>query len=200
MPLMRDVAASSDLAAVVRAGPDRKLYIAFDDGGSAEAAARASEWNGKILRLNADGGTPDDQPAASPVFWSGLRSPRGLAWTSDGTLWVTEARRDRAERLLSLAIASPRPRRAAERASFTLPQPFGARSLAVHPGGDLYVAANDAAYLLRVRFDPMDPRRIGASERLLEGRIGPVRAVAIDDDGAIYVAGASALWRLSPSR
>ena len=204
VPLMRDVAASADAAAAVRFGPDRLLYVAFDDGGSREAAARASEWNGKILRLSPDGGTPDDQPAASPVYWSGLRAPRGLAWTADGTLWFTEARTDRVDRLVALAIESLRPRRAASRASHALPAPFGARTLALHGGsalpalrGNLLIAANDAAYLLRIRFDANDPHRIVASERLLEGRLGPVRAVAVADEGTIYVASPSALWRLA---
>jgi len=203
-PLMRDVAASPDAAAIVRFGPDRRLYVAFDDGGSREAAARASEWNGKILRLNADGSTPDDQPAASPVHWMGVRAPRGLGWAADGTLWFTEERTDRVDRLVALAIETPRPRRAASRASHVLPQPFGARTLAFHPGGDLpelrgnlLIAADDARCLLRLRFDDADPHRIVTSERLLEGRIGPVRAVAVGVDGAIYVASDSAVWRFA---
>jgi glucose/arabinose dehydrogenase len=208
-PLLRDVAASADAAAVVRFGPDGKQYVAFDDGGSREAAARASEWNGKILRLNADGTTPDDQPAASPVFWSGLRAPRGLAWTAaDGTMWMAEERMDRGDRLSAIGLASTRPRRSTPRGSYPLPQPFGARTLALHPGGDLpdmrgdlLIAANDAGCLLRVRFDAAassgSAPRVFASERLLEGRIGPVRAAAVAGDGAIYVASDSAVWRLT---
>lgn len=203
MPLMRDVAASPDSAAVLRFGPDGKLYAAFDDGGSRETAARASEWNGKVLRLNPDGSTPDDQPAASPVFWSGLRAPRGLAWAADGTLWIADERRERLERLAALGVESIRPRRPGQRASYPLPQPFGARALAFHPGGNvpdlrgnLLIAANDAGYLLRIRFDAVDPHRIVTSERLLEGRIGPVRAATAGRDGSIYVAGGTSLWRL----
>jgi glucose/arabinose dehydrogenase len=205
--LMRAVAASAEAAAALRFGPDGDLYIAFDDGGSREMAARASEWNGKILRLKPDGGTPDDQPAASPVYWSGLRAPRGLAWSPDGTLWLAEQRADRVDRVLALGIESPRPRRAVRRASYPLPQPFGARTLAFHPGGDLtefrhdlLIAANDAGYVLRIRFDAADAQRVIASERLLEGRIGPVRAVTTASDGSIYVASDAALWQLSRSR
>ena len=82
-----------------------------------------------------------------------------------------------------------------------------ARSLALHRGddirefrGDLFVAAADAGYLLRVRFDPSDPLRALATEKLLEGRIGSVRAVAISTEGSIYVASDSALWRLARVR
>jgi glucose/arabinose dehydrogenase len=141
------------------------------------------------------------------VYWSGLRAPRGLAWSPDGTLWLAEQRADRVDRVLALGIESPRPRRAVRRASYPLPQPFGARTLAFHPGGDLtefrhdlLIAANDAGYVLRIRFDAADAQRVIASERLLEGRIGPVRAVTTASDGSIYVASDAALWQLSRSR
>ena len=207
MALVRDVPASADPSAALRVGPDGKLYAAFDDGGSRDAAARLSEWSGKILRLNSDGGTPDDQPAASPVFWSGLGAPRGLGWAPEsGTLWMAEQGREGVERVTALVTGPERPRRAAQRASHALPQPLGARALVFYRGddirefrGDMFIAAHDAGYLLRVRFDPANPLRAIASERLLEGRIGPVRAVAVAD-GSLYVAGASAVWRLGRAR
>lgn len=207
MALIRDVPASADPSAALRAGPDGKLYAAFDDGDDHDAAARLSEWNGKILRLNGDGGTPDDQPAASPVFWSGLRAPRGLGWPPDsGTLWMAEQGPEGTERVKALVAGPGRPRRAAQRASHALPQPLGARALAFYRGdaigefrGDMFVAG-ETGYVLRVRFDPSDPLRAVSSERLLEGRIGPVRAVAVSADGALYVAADSAIWRLSRAR
>jgi glucose/arabinose dehydrogenase len=202
------VPASTKPSGALRLGPDGKLYAALDDGGSHDAAARPSEWSGKILRFNADGSTPDDQPAASPVLLSGLKSPRGLGWTPDGaTLWMAEQGAEGVERVKAFAIGPERPRRANERASHALPQPLGARALAVHRGddvrefrGDLFIAASEAAYLLRVRFDPSDPTRAMSSEKLLEGRIGPVRAVAVSADGALIVAGDSSIWRLARVR
>jgi glucose/arabinose dehydrogenase len=208
MALIRDVPASADPSAALRVGPDGKLYAAFDDGGSRDAAARLSEWNGKILRLNADGATPDDQPAASPVFWSGLGAPRGLGWAPDtGTLWLAEQGREGTERVKAIVAGPERPRRATQRASHPLPQPLGARSLAIYRGedirefrGDMFIAASAAAYVLRVRFDPSNPLRAVASERLLDGGIGPVRAVVASAEGALYVAGESAIWRLARAR
>ena len=208
MALIRDVPASIEPSAALRVGPDGKLYAAFDAGGSDDVAARLSEWSGKILRLNADGGTPDDQPAASPVFWSGLRAPRALGWTADsGTLWMAEQGRDGTERVKALVAGPERPRRAAQRASHALPRPLGARSLAFYRGeavpefrGDMFIAGSEAGYLLRVRFDPSDPLRAISSERLLDGRIGSVCAVAVAPDGSLYVAGESAIWRLATPR
>ena len=207
MALIRDVPASALPSAALRLGPDGKLYAAFDDAGSRDAARNLSEWNGKLLRLNLDGRTPDDQPAASPVFWSGLRAPRGFDWASDAAvMWMVEQGPDRVERIRAIVSESARPRRAAQRASYVLPQPLGARSLATYSGDavrqfkdDLLIAASDAGYLLRVRFDKPDPLRAVSSERLLEGRLGPLRAVLAPADGAIYVAGESTVWRLAPA-
>ena len=208
VPLIRDVPASAEATAALRAGPDGKLYAAFDDGGSREAAARPSEWNGKILRLNTDGSTPDDQPAASPVFWSGLQSPRGLGWSPDSsTLWFAEQSAAGLDRIAALVTGPDRPRRASQRVTYTLPHPLGAGSLAVHPGetigefrGDMFLAAADAGYLLRVRFSPADGLRAMSSEQLLESRLGPVRAVTVAADGSLYVASDSSIWRLTRAR
>jgi glucose/arabinose dehydrogenase len=206
MAVIRDVPASADPSAALGFGPDGNLYVALDDAGSRDAAAKLSEWNGKILRLNPDGRTPEDQPAASPVFWSGLRAPRGLDWApGSGTLWMVEQGADHVERIRALATGAERPRRAGQRASYALPQPLGSRSLAFYRGdaaprlaGDMFIAARDAGYLLRVRFDPTEPLRAVSSERLLEGKIGQVRALVVSAGGVIHVASESAVWRLDP--
>ena len=205
MPLVRDIPASSDAAAALRFGPDGRLYAALDDGGSGDAAARMSEWSGKILRLNPDGSTPEDQPAASPVFWSGLRAPSGLDWTSPAaTLWMAERGADGIERIRALVTPGARPRRAGQSATYVLPQPLGAGSLAFYRGdivrsfaGNMFVAAREGRYLLRIRFDEQDPLRAVSSEKLLEGRIGQVRSVVTGADGGLFVASESAVWRLA---
>ncbi|HZB26459.1 MAG TPA: PQQ-dependent sugar dehydrogenase [Vicinamibacterales bacterium] len=205
MPLIRDIPASADASAALRFGPDGRLYAALDDGGSRDAAVKLSEWSGKILRLNPDGSTPADQPAASPVFWSGLRAPSGLDWTSPGaTLWMAERGADGLERIRALVTPPERPRRAAQSATYVLPQPLGAGSLAFYRGdsvrsfaGNMFLAAREGRYLLRVRFDQQDPLRAVSSEKLLEGRIGQIRAVLAQPDGGLHVASESAVWRLA---
>ncbi|HUE88058.1 MAG TPA: PQQ-dependent sugar dehydrogenase, partial [Vicinamibacterales bacterium] len=78
------------LAASVRFGPDGMLYVAFGDTADARRDDLGS-FNGKVLRLNADGTTPRDQPAASPVYASGLTAPRGLAWNrGDGDFLILD--------------------------------------------------------------------------------------------------------------
>lgn len=204
MPLIRDVPASAEASAALRFGPDGRLYAALDEGADRNAAAKLSEWSGKVLRLNPDGSTPEDQPAASPVFWSGLHSPRGLDWMSPtGTLWMVEQDNAGIERIRALTTGPERPRRAGQRATYVLPQSLGAGSVAFYRGdtvrafaGNMFVAARDGAYLLRIRFDEAEPLRAVSSERLLEGRVGQVRSVATTPDGSVYVASESAVWRL----
>jgi glucose/arabinose dehydrogenase len=205
MHVIPDVGGGADPAAALRFGPDGKLYAAFGSSGNAAAAQRMSDWRGKVLRLNLDGTTPDDQPAASPVYWHGLASPRAMAWAPAGALWIAERGHDGVERLRAIGASGTRPRRTGLHASYVLPGDVGASSLAFHDGsgalpfaGNLFVAAREGAYLLRVRFDEADRARAMTSEKLLEGRLGELRAVAAAPDGALYVATPATVWRLSP--
>jgi glucose/arabinose dehydrogenase len=62
-------------------GPDGKLYVTVGDVNEDDKAQNPNRLNGKILRLNPDGGTPTDNPVpGSPVFASGFRNPFGLAF------------------------------------------------------------------------------------------------------------------------
>lgn len=208
MVLLDRVLASANPSAALRFGPDGKLYAAFDDAGNRDAAVRLSEWTGKILRLNEDGTTPDDQPAASPVFWSGLAEPLGLDWTpgSEGTLWLAERGSDRVERVRALATGGARTRRAGQQAHYALPGVVGASSLAFYRSdavpqfqGDMFIAARHGRYLLRVQFDDTERLRAVTTEKLLEDQLGDIRAVIASPDGALYVANGSAVWRLGPT-
>src|SRR5438876_78800 len=76
--LDRIAASSPDAAASLRFGLDGKLYVALDDGGHPLLAGDLASFNGKILRMNPDGTTPDDQAGATPVYSYGYRAPRAL--------------------------------------------------------------------------------------------------------------------------
>lgn len=204
MVVLESGPAAASPSAALQFGPDGKLYAAFDDGGSVIAAVRMSEWSGKVLRLEPDGRTPPDQAAASPVLFRGLTSPRGLDWTLDGSaLWLADASRDGIERLRVIMTTSERPRRAAQRGTFTMPGGLGPAGLTFYRSdaireltGDLLVAGRDGGYILRVRFGPQDRGRPLSTERLLEGRVGTVRALTVGSDGAIYFCTDTALIRL----
>ncbi len=206
--LLAGIPASSDrAAAALRFGPDGKLYAAFDDGGNERAQGDLASFNGKVMRLNPDGTTPADQAGATPVLATDFRSPRGLSWSPDGgVLWVCDARADGSERLTPVAVTGTRPMRARSRAPFGLPAPFGIGGAAVYPTsgarqfeGNLFVGAEAGRYLLRVRIDPADPLTVISTERLLEDRVGGIRAVTVGANGAIYFSTSDTLTRIVPS-
>ena len=200
-----DVPASPDGAsAMLRFGPDGKLFVAFDDGGSPQAASDWSSYNGKVLRLNADGSTPDDQRSYVPLYSAGYRSPRGLAWhVPSNTLWVVTQEAG-AGRLNAVASDDVR-RRGAVQTAVALPAGTVPSGLAVYPTtgvveafrGNLLVASDEGRSLLRLRTDPLMPARITATEQLLQDRIGGIRAPVVGPDGAIYLATENTIWRLS---
>jgi glucose/arabinose dehydrogenase len=205
--LLDDIEASPHAAASLRFGTDGKLYAAFDDGGDPAVAGDLSSFNGKILRMNADGSTPDDQAAGTPVYSYEHRSPRGFDWQPvTGTLWIVDGGARSSARLSAVVAAGDRAKRGSVQASYELPPPVGASALAFYRGrlipafrDNLLVAANEGRYLLRIRFDAQDATRIVATERLLQDRIGGVRAVTSGPDGAIYLCTASELVRLAPA-
>ena len=201
MVILEHGPAAAEPSAALGFGPDAKLHLAFDDGGNPEAAERMSEWRGKLLRMEADGRTPPDQAAASPVMWRGLTSPRGFDWPADGAaLWLADASRDGVERL-RVIVSSGTPRRSSQSASYVLPKGTNATALAFHRGagieefaGNLFVSGRSGS-LLRIRFNARD-QRPSATEKLLEGGVGALRAMAIAADGAIYLCDDTRLIRL----
>jgi glucose/arabinose dehydrogenase len=76
-------------------GPlDGKLYVAIGDGGSFSAKAQnMGSLNGKILRLNADGTIPADNPfvtqagARGEIWALGVRNPFRCRFAADGRLF-----------------------------------------------------------------------------------------------------------------
>ncbi len=73
------------------------LYITFGDNFHAETAQDPASLTGKVIRLNADGSVPNDNPfvgkagARSEVWTWGMRNPQGLAlnpWTHE--MWESE--------------------------------------------------------------------------------------------------------------
>jgi len=73
-------------------GPDGKLYVTIGDVAKRSEARKAKSLYGKVLRINADGSIPDDNPDPdSRVFASGFRSPFGLDFQPrTGLPWVSD--------------------------------------------------------------------------------------------------------------
>lgn len=77
-------------------GPDGKLYLATGERQKFDPAQDMNGNLGKVLRLNADGSVPADNPHAAKggvaaQIWSmGQRNPLGLAFDAMGQLWEVE--------------------------------------------------------------------------------------------------------------
>lgn len=76
--------------------PDGELFIASGERQKFDPAQDMQSNLGKIVRLNADGSVPDDNPfyeqggVAAQVWTLGHRNPLGLAFDANGVLWNHE--------------------------------------------------------------------------------------------------------------
>jgi glucose/arabinose dehydrogenase len=225
--LLHGVGARRDrAAAALSIAPDGKLYVALDDGGTVEHAGDPSTLNGKLIRVNRDGTTPDDQAAGTPVQGAGYRSPRALGFDRDvarnaqetaeagrrdnaaesAVLWIVDGAPRSPERLSAVVATSVRPHRSEVKASYALAQNTDPSDVVVYRGdlfksfrGNVLVAAGNGGHILRVRLDPRSPTRVIATEKLLEG-VGPIRALAVAPDGSIYFASQTSIGRLTPGK
>jgi glucose/arabinose dehydrogenase len=195
---------AADTSAIVRLGPDGALYIGVAAGPNPDDAQRLASPEGKVLRLNADGSTPDDNPAKSPVYSYGHRDPRGLAWHADGTLWETE-RGETGDEMnvlraggnfgwpVAMSPADPvEARRRWTSPRVALPDGTDTTGLvtinmATHPlHGDLIVSARGARDLLRIRLTGDRRSASAPPSQLLQGRFGRIAQVTAAPDGTLY--------------
>jgi glucose/arabinose dehydrogenase len=188
----------------VKFGPDGHLYVTFGDVATPSSAQDLASLNGKVLRLNDDGTTPSDNPFRSLIWSWGHRNPQGLDWHPvTGELFETEHGQTGNDEINAIDRGAnygwPEIEGSETRPDMRAPLTFFSPSVA--PSGaafyrgtrfpafrnQLFVATLRGQALLRVSFDPANPRRITGVERLLEGRYGRLRDVIVGPDQALYL-------------
>jgi glucose/arabinose dehydrogenase len=196
----------------LRFGPDAKLYATTGDATNGRIAQDLASLGGKTLRLNPDGTIPTDNPfPGSPVFSYGHRNSQGLDWDPRSGLlvetehgpsgfdgpgggdevniveagknygWPVVHHRASREGMVS-PVLEYTPAVAPSGASFSR------GDLLPTFRGDFFFATLRGERLIRVRFDPADPRRVAETEELVRGVFGRLRDVVSGPDGALYVA------------
>lgn len=192
--------------AVIRFGPDGRLYIALDDEGAPDRAGDLGRFSGKVLRLNPDGSAPDDQAGYSPVLVPNLRQPHGLGWTSNTVLWIADAGIGPAGGTLDMARIDSGPRRrGAIVARHAMPDGDRPTASLVYGGGriatwagDVLVALERSGQVLRLQLAKDGSGGVIGTQVVLESS-EPVRALTTSRDGTLFLATGHRLLRVSPA-
>lgn len=177
--------------AVLRFGPDGKLYVGLRSGFAGDANSRNPE-DGQILRLNEDGTTPNDNPGASPTIASGHRGLSGLAFGSGGHL-IARASKEAAAEVAWYQGPIPVPFRRGTGIVLSIDGAAGGiahetRSAGGLPNRVLVGRLDGGVELVAARTQgEAQGRRVRVAQEY-----GAVRAVAVAADGTIYAATANA--------
>ena len=204
----------------VKLGPDGKLYWTTGDAQTTRFAQNRSSLNGKILRLNADGSIPTDNPFANSFVYSyGHRNSQGLAWQpKTGRLYATEhgpsgfqgCCRDELNYIEpGKNYGWPEIRGDETREGMVSPVINAGTSETWAPTGATFVTRGSWAgallftglrgqTLYRVVLDASDPRKVEKFERYLYRQFGRLRDIVEAPDGNLYLLTSNRDGRGSP--
>ena len=189
----------------LRFGPDTKLYVTMGDAQEPDNAQDLESLSGKVLRMNADGSIPEDNPfPGSPIYTYGHRNPQGLDWhPTTGDLFITEHGPSRDDEINILKPGGdygwPDALGRVDDPGYVDPILNFTPTLALaggafYTGGNLppswdgnFVFANlKASHLHRVVLEPPAFDSVLSHERLFQGEFGRLRATAMGPDGYLY--------------
>lgn len=200
-------------------GPDGGLFVTMGDAGASGSAQQRGSLNGKILRIDAAGDVPADNPFGTPVWSLGHRNPQGLAFDDDDRLWSTEHGPS------GFASGRDELNLVRQGENYGWPEITGGEtaadmvSPALHSGSDTWAPAGLAHLDGRLWFGGLagealyEVRGLGAADggsapapdpddlelvRHLDCELGRIRAVRAGPDGRLYLATSNRDGRGSP--
>jgi glucose/arabinose dehydrogenase len=199
----------------VKFGPDGRLYVTMGDANVRSRAQSLSSLSGKILRLNADGTTPAENPFSSEIYSYGHRNPQGIDWHPvSGELWETEHGPTGFDEVNRIRIGRNYgwPEITGSETAPNMERPVLFYTPSVAPSGaafyrgtlipnftnNLFFGTLAGRHLHRVRLDPANPARVAGEERLLENRYGRIREVVFGPDGFLYFTTSNRDGRATP--
>ncbi|MDO9356037.1 MAG: PQQ-dependent sugar dehydrogenase [Solirubrobacteraceae bacterium] len=177
-------------------GPDGKLYAGVGDAGASGSAQDRSSRNGKILRIDPDGGVPAGNPIdGSPVWSLGHRNVQGLAWDGDDRLWASEFGQNDVDEVNLIAAGKnygwpdvegdgdTQGGKYTSPVATWSPTATSSPSGAAIVGDELYVSALAGRTLWQIA---LDGTKAGEPKSLFPEKYGRIRAVATAPDGTIW--------------
>ncbi|HUG55876.1 MAG TPA: PQQ-dependent sugar dehydrogenase [Candidatus Limnocylindrales bacterium] len=192
----------------IRFGPDGRLWVTMGDASMSQLAQDPASLNGKVLRVNADGSVPADNPllpdtgAPSAVFTWGHRNPQGIAFQpGTGVPFLIEHGPDEDDEINVLrdgvnygwpVVTGADPER-----RFADPAWASGSPTLATAGGTFLVGANWGTWagsLIVATLKESDLRRFTVSggavtpaEVLLDRKYGRLRTPVLGPDGHLYV-------------
>lgn len=171
------------------------LYVALPAADDS-ARGRRDLFSGMILRFNAEGAVPRDNPTASPVLAHGYAHPVALEWEAGGQrLWLSGTGPRFPQPLAYLEVAAPEPR---EWPRVPRPASIGTSTSTLPPfaPGGIGVALRMSSPRLFMLFptdregDPQPGHDRSSPEfsHLILGALGVPSAIASGPSGHIYIA------------
>lgn len=208
----------------IRFGPDGKLWVTMGDRGQPSLAQDPNSLNGKVLRVNSDGGVPGDNPVMTgaagrtAVYTMGNRNPQGLAFQpGTGAAFEIEhgdSTHDEINVLFAGAnFGYPNVRGPDGPGGYADPAWSSGGTVIAPSGGDFAVGSAWGSWegsLFVAQLRESDLRRfeiVGGTaiqrEILLNGTYGRIRTARLGPDGSLYLTTSNGsgdrVIRLTPS-
>ena len=180
---------------------DGRLFVSLGEAHEPQRAQEAADIGGKILRLEADGSVPADNPfgAANPVWSIGHRNSFGLCVDpGSGDLWETENGPDRDDEVNLIEEGRnygwPVVTGVANDERFVdpiavFPEPVAVTGCTVLDDAVWFGSFDGRVWRLRAPGTPVEVARLSSG----------VTDVALGPDGLVYVATADAISTIDPA-